>query len=471
MGKKTRVFLDIAIGNVAGGRIVFELFSDITPRTAENFRGLCTGEYGLGRTTRKKLHYAGCSVFRSIKGFMIQSGDFQLNSGDGGESIYGGTFNDEDFTRRHTQAGILSMANKGRNTNGSQFFITLKRTPQLDGRHVAFGQVIDGMDVVRAMGAVPTDKDNAPRVPITILGSGEVGQRAINRADLHVQVGQAIAELVEEVAPISNRVPEAVKAKDVLAGKQSGSLMSGATLPQGQHGTEDDKDEVDDASTSALVHSEHERRLLNLRMRINQCRNANNKEVIEEQKRAADPEYSKQQAEKRHLRAQARQERAREGMGGAAAQAGVLPDGKEYLLDTAEAVEARDKKRKKGNPEAFGWDVFNQESLYRAHQKRLKTIGFDEEAYNRQKQQEEQDTPLFGGFGYVASEEQKSRLQEAMERVNEKKKEFSRRRAFVAEEDVTYINERNRHFNRKIQRDFGAYTEETRLNLERGTAL
>eukprot|EP00920_Eleutheroschizon_duboscqi_P032712 GHVT01078852.1.p1 GENE.GHVT01078852.1~~GHVT01078852.1.p1 ORF type:complete len:314 (-),score=41.27 GHVT01078852.1:442-1383(-) len=172
--RNPRVYMDVAIGTKAGGRIVFELFSDVTPKTAENFRALCTGERATSRTTGTRLHYLGCKFFRVVPGFMAQAGDIQSNNGDGGESIYGKSFQDESFTRRHAQAGVLSMANVGRNTNGSQFFITLRKCPQLDGKHVAFGQLVEGMEILRAIEKIPTANKHAPRVPIVIAGCGEL---------------------------------------------------------------------------------------------------------------------------------------------------------------------------------------------------------------------------------------------------------------------------------------------------------
>ena len=168
-----RVFLDLQIGGRRAGRLVIELFADVVPKTAENFRCLCTGERGLGLKTGKGLNYRNSIFHRVIKGFMMQGGDFQNLNGTGGESIYGEKFEDEDFSLKHQGRGILSMANAGPNTNGSQFFITTVDCPWLDGKHVVFGKAISGLDVIDKMEAVGSGS-GATSQPVIIDDCGEV---------------------------------------------------------------------------------------------------------------------------------------------------------------------------------------------------------------------------------------------------------------------------------------------------------
>ncbi|KAI8331981.1 cyclophilin-like domain-containing protein [Choanephora cucurbitarum] len=169
-----RVFFDIDIDGNRIGRIVMELFADEVPKTAENFRALCTGERGLGKISNMPLHYRGSIFHRIIKGFMCQGGDFTRRNGTGGESIYGTTFADESFSRKHDTHGLLSMANRGPNTQSSQFFITTRPTPHLDGKHVVFGRVVSGYQVVERMENEPVDSNDRPLHNVMIATCGEL---------------------------------------------------------------------------------------------------------------------------------------------------------------------------------------------------------------------------------------------------------------------------------------------------------
>ncbi|KAK6143527.1 hypothetical protein DH2020_023875 [Rehmannia glutinosa] len=178
MGGRTRCFLDISIGDELEGRIVVELYNDVVPKTAENFRALCTGEKGIGPNTGVPLHYKGSRFHRVIKSFMVQGGDISAGDGTGGESIYGLKFEDENFELKHERKGMLSMANSGPNTNGSQFFITTTRTSHLDDKHVVFGKVIKGMGVVRSIEHVTTGENDCPTVDVVISDCDEIPEGA-----------------------------------------------------------------------------------------------------------------------------------------------------------------------------------------------------------------------------------------------------------------------------------------------------
>ncbi|CAN0032939.1 unnamed protein product [Pylaiella littoralis] len=446
-----QIFMDIRIGDRKVGRMVFELYADVVPRTSENFRALCTGERGVSKKTNQRLHFKDSIFHRIIPGFMAQGGDFARGDGTGGESIYGEKFADENFVRSHQGRGLLSMANAGPDTNGSQFFITFGTAPHLDGRHTVFGKLVEGMDVLDIMEKVSTGGNDRPKLPVTIDDCGQVGE---------------IVDEEEQAEEVSNRVgQEGGAAGD---GAEEGSEEAGRSKGKdeneevAQEEQEEEEEAIEEPDEEALGQmSSVEQRLFKIRLKMNKGRRANKKAVKAEYNRLSDPGYAAKMRSKEKEEAKKRWEAEMKDRG--------LSKDEAFMVETAQSAEivAQHKGKKEKHKAAFGWNVFNQDALFKGYKKRLEKLPRAKPGSEATRME---DTAEYGAKDDADPKGMQRVVDELLEK--EKRKEaFSRRRLEHSAADIDYINDRNKHFNKKIKRAYDKYTVEIRQNLERGTAL
>jgi len=457
-----RVFLDIEIGGDASGQMVFELRSDVVPRTAENFRALCTGENEQGLTFKGSLFH------RIIPQFMCQGGDFENGDGTGGSSIYGQTFPDENFKLRHDEPGVLSMANCGPGTNGSQFFICTVPCPWLDKKHVVFGELVEGLGVMRRIELCGSKSGN-PKKRVVIAKCGELGgkfqralemereQQAMENAN---EVGvTADEESMQRIKRMANPKTAQDALREMEAPDKAAETAAAAV----------DEDEIsDDDEINVAEMTDRERRLYLLKQKMKLSRKANQDAIVAESRRKKLIQENGQESDKKKWFEERKKKQAER-----LKELGLRPEDV-HRIETAEVAAAKHKKKEKKEA-AFGWDAFNQATLYRAYEKRTNKVPYTVEDYRKHK---ESNPELYGDDGSITHGRVPKTPEENIDKmVNElnerqlKRAEFSRRRKHYDDRDIDYINERNKKFNQKIERAFGKYTVEIKGNLERGTAL
>ena len=476
-----RVFLDVAADQTPLGRITVVLRDDVCPKTCENFRRLCVDHHlrGGGETTTNnnnnynadfKGGFKNSTFHRIIPNFMCQGGDFTNNDGTGGKSIYGKTFPDENFILKHSGPGVVSMANSGPNTNGSQFFLCTSKTQWLDGKHVVFGQVTkSGMEVVRKMETFGSKSGKTSKV-IRVMECGEIDEQLEKEEDMgdddavktKKRVDLAEAKKMEDQFREERENDERAKAAQ--------RMMSEMKNEENTNREDHDDDGFDrlEVTLSAAPDLDKmtakQRKLYELRQRMNLGRTLNHSAVLDEKKREDNPDEYAEQARRKQIE-QVKHRREEE-----AKLKGVDP-GKYLLTQTAEQVERIKKKPKfeDKNPH----NRFAQEKQAIRYERNVNDIKVSEEEYEKKKLQSAEfyrdaDSLLYGTD--KASKEGIEKLQKFMKERDEK-----RRKRVVAEKIKDSkgdgINDGNSKFNAKLDRHYGKYTKEIKANLERGTAL
>ena len=483
------MWVEVEVGGARAGRGEVGLFGGAAPRTCENFRQLCTGEAGFG--------FAGSRFHRVIPGFMAQGGDFTAGDGTGGRSIYGRTFEDEGFALRHDAAGLVSMANAGPNTNGSQFFILLGPAPWLDGKHVVFGRVLSGMDAVRAIERTGSKSGKTSR-EVRVAACGEVeGTEGAGAAEAAAGAAGARggAEAAEEEDPdaaslrrmLQTRDCDLLKARPRAAlpktaqeelreleaaeeVRRSGSGGGGEGLeePAEGAGREVGGATATDQGAGVVPLSGRARKLAELRGRMGDSRRQNQSAVLAEQKR--EQREAARTAEGDAARLHASKKRrwdARLAEQGLSASQG-------FLLQTAEQA-GKLYAKKDGAKQLEGWEAAGEKGAYRKYERRVQHAQVSREEYEKAREANPEfyrdaDSLQYGGAARVP-QAAVDRMAAEVVAEGERRAKTRRRRKHFDEKDVDYINEQNERFNRKIERSHGKYTAEIKQNLERGTAL
>ncbi|CAM9401087.1 unnamed protein product [Phaeothamnion confervicola] len=449
------------------GRITIELFWNDAPKTCENFHALCVGDRGVDRGG-KRLHYRGSKMHRIIRGFMAQGGDFTHGNGYGGSSIYGSTFEDENFLHRHDERGLLSMANSGPNTNASQFFILFGDAPHLDGKHVVFGRVREGRDLLTMLEHVAVGANNVPKMDVVIDDCGEIEEEGAAAAAAPAAAPTAAGADQEELDVEEEEKRDSEEEEEA----EDDVAAAAAKRADGDSDAEDETATTAPAAAAAAKKAKDpskmtpmERRLFDLRLKLNAGRKANQKATKEEHRRETDPReaHAERAREKEEGKRQWEADLERRG----------LKADEAYLLESAEHAgrSAAREAQKEKNKTSFGWDIFNRDSLFRGYEKRLGTLPPNAGGGARGSELVVPADPLLYGETSKPSEVALERMAGELRNRAERRDKFSRRRTVAESADIDYINDRNEHFNKKIKRAYDKYTVEIRQNLERGTAL
>lgn len=435
----TRAFLTLQQGREILGTLQICLYDDVVPKTCNNFTELLQSKY------------KGTIFHRIISGFMAQGGDYENGDGTGGKSIYGNKFNDENFHMSHSDRGILSMANAGRNTNGSQFFISFRAIPHLDGKHVVFGTIdMKDEESRRVMDALENSKtskrDDMPLVDITVC---ECGVIPVTKT----------TSVTEQVTGDNDEID--------LDDEEGDDVEEEKTEPQEQLEEKNAEKEIPDEEIKIPEKMNPlQQRLFKLRLKMNQSRRMNRSEVMAEGSRFGSEEGKA--AEKKRLKDLDRKTRKSEWQEMNEKSGGKK--GGSHLFETSSLSQAK-ATRKQDRAEINRFeanDYYNPEGQHRNYSRNIKSF----EKMNMAKSTDTYD-PLSNNNNDAAATntEGARRLANELKLRGERTERKKREKSEIEGDEVSYINKRNKMFNKKIDRNYGKYTAEIKQNLERGTAL
>lgn len=442
-----KAFMTVQAGDKALGELPLILYNDECPKTVANFvHFLQQRKAGKG--------YLHSTFHRNIKGFMIQGGDFLRGDGTGTKSLYGETFEDENFIHRHDKRGLLSMANSGPDSNGSQFFITYRPTPHLNGKHVVFGHVDlttnpDTKAVLNALEASRTGTDDRPLVPLKIVGCGVRQEQAQENQKNDAGDGNEI--YLDDDEDEKAAVPD----------------DNGVELPVVE---EEEEEEEGPPKTKAEALRQ---RMRKLKLKMNQARQLNKQEVLKEGERLGSVEGATKARKRQQMQDKKAQEaewKARNSKALEVAKASGV-DGK-YLVEQADtSIQKATRKQDKAVAHMYSANDFhNPQGMHRNYERSLKSVP---RSHGEGDGAEGTFDPTMNPADEAREREGARGLANELKRreVKAEKTRKRRERTEFEGEDVTYINQRNKRFNQKISRNYDKHTAEIRQNLERGTAL
>ena len=440
-----RAYFEISIGKRQVGRLNLVLYDSSVPKTVQNFSTLIT-----------KGFYNDCKFHRVIPGFMAQGGDYTKGNGTGGLSIFGKEFEDENFQQAHDKRGILSMANSGPNTNGSQFFITFKPTPFLDNKHVVFGYVEGGEEILKAMEGVPTGRNDVPNIPVLISSCGVVEDFNVT-PERHDSDADEI-KLDDDEEKVAKPLNLASKKDEIKVDTNDSNNENELEA--------DEKDDGKPKTKKQLIMN----RIRRLKMKTNQAKQLNRQEVQREGERLGCLEGMAKERKRLAIDDKKRREKEWEIQNTLAFQIATEHgvDGKHMVEQASESIRKTIDRTEKAVTNQFSVkDYHNPEGQHRNYQRNLSSLPKSQDYSG-------DTTATFNPI--MKATDRREEVQGAKRLAGELKRRLekqAKKRALPEFEgsDVSYINQRNKRFNQKISRNYDEATAEIKQNLERGTAL